>query len=118
MMALLILKVRLMLSKIASLLRKLADWLDPLIMPEWYNLVPLAKVAVEEAEKNLKQGPFKQLAAMRALEKLTEEKTGKRAPRRDINTAIDFAYREMIDANRYSIEKKVSSRDIRLAHSS
>ena|SRR3990167_531301 len=122
MMALPIQKVKVMLSNIliyiAKFFRKLADLLDPPLLPEWYKLIPFARTAVVLAEKDYTQGPFRQLGAMRTVEKMSENFYGKVAPRRDINTAVDFAYREMVDGNRHSTKKKISSRNNRLAYPS
>ena len=115
-------RVKVMLSRIliniAKFLREVADFLDPPVLPDWFKLVPFARTAVVLAEKDYNQGPFRQLGAMRTVEKMTENFYGKIAPRRDINTAIDFAYREMVDGNRHSTKKKISSRNNRLAYPS
>ena len=82
-----------MYHKLASWLRRLADWLSP-EHPAVQELMPLARLAVAKAEPSGLAGSIKWLAAMKFMEKQTT------ARRRHINAAIDRAVLEL-DGDRH-----------------
>lgn len=74
--------------KLASWIRRLADWLAP-EYPAVQALMPLARTVVRAADDREEAGPIKWLLCMKTMER----KTG--AKRRFINAAIDKAVLEL-----------------------
>jgi hypothetical protein len=74
--------------RLGAWLRRLAAWIDPVAPSMVDALMPVARVAVAEAEAQASQGSFRWLIAMKAIEKATG------ARRRHINAAIDRAVLE------------------------